>query len=218
MALIICPECGKEMSDLAESCLNCGYPISNYLDKQKKLDKLNQEYEEKIREIDSVTISNKPTILQSAGAISYILLLLLGCSVTAAIKFANSPTYYYLVDGKAYPVFNLCIAFSALSAILFIALVIATVLTRKRNIKKYIKNEEKKKQLRKELIIRQYEEYKNNLSKYGVWEETDEMNSKRIQSNILSAVITIKNCVQFFVVLTVIGLFAAFIMVIMMFM
>lgn len=218
MALIKCPECGKEMSDIAESCLNCGYPISNYFDKQKKLDKLNQEYEEKIREIDSVTISNKPTILQSAGAISYILLLLLGCSVTAAIKFANSPAYYYLKEGKAYPVSYFCIAFSALSAILFIALVIATVLTRKRNIKKYIKNEEKKKQLRKELIIRQYEEYKNNLSKYGVWEETDEMNSKRIQSNILNAVITIKNCVQFFVVLTVIGLFAAFIMVIMMFM
>ncbi len=27
MALIICPECGKEISDQAESCPNCGYPL-----------------------------------------------------------------------------------------------------------------------------------------------------------------------------------------------
>lgn len=29
MALIKCPECGKEISDKASSCPNCGYPISN---------------------------------------------------------------------------------------------------------------------------------------------------------------------------------------------
>lgn len=28
MSLMICPECGKEVSDRAESCPNCGYPIS----------------------------------------------------------------------------------------------------------------------------------------------------------------------------------------------
>ena len=31
MALIKCPECGKEISDKAESCPNCGYPIIKYL-------------------------------------------------------------------------------------------------------------------------------------------------------------------------------------------
>ena len=29
MALITCPECGKEISDMAEACINCGYPIGN---------------------------------------------------------------------------------------------------------------------------------------------------------------------------------------------
>jgi uncharacterized membrane protein YvbJ len=29
MALIKCPECGKEISDKALSCPQCGYPISN---------------------------------------------------------------------------------------------------------------------------------------------------------------------------------------------
>ncbi len=27
MALIICPECGKEISDSAEKCIHCGYPL-----------------------------------------------------------------------------------------------------------------------------------------------------------------------------------------------
>lgn len=31
MALIKCPECGKEISDKATNCPNCGYPISSEL-------------------------------------------------------------------------------------------------------------------------------------------------------------------------------------------
>lgn len=27
MALIKCPECGKEISDKAKTCINCGFPI-----------------------------------------------------------------------------------------------------------------------------------------------------------------------------------------------
>lgn len=29
MALIICPECGKEISDKSEICIHCGYPLKN---------------------------------------------------------------------------------------------------------------------------------------------------------------------------------------------
>lgn len=29
MALITCPECGKEVSSAAKTCPNCGFPISN---------------------------------------------------------------------------------------------------------------------------------------------------------------------------------------------
>lgn len=32
MALIICPECEREISDMAESCPGCGYPIQKYLE------------------------------------------------------------------------------------------------------------------------------------------------------------------------------------------
>ena len=29
MALIKCPECGKEISDKAKNCIHCGYPIQD---------------------------------------------------------------------------------------------------------------------------------------------------------------------------------------------
>ena len=31
MALIICPECRKEISDKSETCIHCGYPLINYM-------------------------------------------------------------------------------------------------------------------------------------------------------------------------------------------
>ena len=31
MALIECPECGKEISEKSKTCINCGYPISEYV-------------------------------------------------------------------------------------------------------------------------------------------------------------------------------------------
>ena len=35
MALIDCPECGKEVSDKARECLSCGHPISGACPKCK---------------------------------------------------------------------------------------------------------------------------------------------------------------------------------------
>lgn len=37
MSLINCPECGKEISDKATTCPNCGYPINNVTDNQEKI-------------------------------------------------------------------------------------------------------------------------------------------------------------------------------------
>lgn len=33
MSLIKCPECGKEISDKAEQCIHCGYPLKNNINK-----------------------------------------------------------------------------------------------------------------------------------------------------------------------------------------
>lgn len=41
MAMIQCPECGKDISDKAEKCPNCGYPLSSEI--KKKIPKMAQE-------------------------------------------------------------------------------------------------------------------------------------------------------------------------------
>ncbi len=38
MALITCPECGKEISDQAEACIHCGYPIKKQVSPQERPD------------------------------------------------------------------------------------------------------------------------------------------------------------------------------------
>ena len=45
MAMIKCPECGKEISDRAEVCPGCGYPVKDYLQETK--DKEQREIPEK---------------------------------------------------------------------------------------------------------------------------------------------------------------------------
>lgn len=37
MALIKCPECGKEISDAAVKCPNCGYPVKAEQKKKEKV-------------------------------------------------------------------------------------------------------------------------------------------------------------------------------------
>ncbi len=46
MSLIKCPECGREVSDKAESCIHCGYP----LDKIEENQEIEQEINRKIQE------------------------------------------------------------------------------------------------------------------------------------------------------------------------
>lgn len=36
MALVKCPECGKEVSNSAAVCPNCGYGIKKYYDEKKR--------------------------------------------------------------------------------------------------------------------------------------------------------------------------------------
>ena len=36
MALIVCPECEKQVSDQAEACPSCGYPIPKYIEEKKQ--------------------------------------------------------------------------------------------------------------------------------------------------------------------------------------
>ena len=43
MALIVCPECEKQVSDQAEACPSCGYPIPKYIEEKKQQAKVAAE-------------------------------------------------------------------------------------------------------------------------------------------------------------------------------
>ena len=55
MGLIKCPECGKEISDKADVCIGCGFPIKKHLEEQKK----KEEEEEKLEEMIANSITQK---------------------------------------------------------------------------------------------------------------------------------------------------------------
>ena len=80
MALVKCPECGKEnVSDTAESCPECGYAIKEHfariarkeqlieqenqfeLKRKQESDKLQAELNQKLSEIDNMDYPKKPT-------------------------------------------------------------------------------------------------------------------------------------------------------------
>lgn len=51
MGLIKCPDCGKEVSDKANVCINCGFPIEEYLKEQaEKRRKLAKQLEQKAKQ------------------------------------------------------------------------------------------------------------------------------------------------------------------------
>lgn len=50
MALINCPECGKEISDKSNVCIHCGYPISKYLEDKRRREEEIAENEKKLKQ------------------------------------------------------------------------------------------------------------------------------------------------------------------------
>lgn len=64
MALINCPECGKEVSNAAESCPHCGYPIKKYVEnmQNKRIEYETQqkkENEQKKSQIERPSVAKK---------------------------------------------------------------------------------------------------------------------------------------------------------------
>ena len=62
MSLIKCPECGKEISDRADACIHCGFPVAKYRE---------EEQETKLCDFcDSKNKSNETYCRQSGGSIT----------------------------------------------------------------------------------------------------------------------------------------------------
>jgi ribosomal protein L37E len=118
MALIKCPECGKGISDKAESCPNCGLPMTEGIRaealKQKEKDAeekaetegYNKSLEEKerrikvaeaIRKSEAENIKRKRLIV----AVGVILIVLFGFYANSNLLIGRNKTAYDLLEGGA---------------------------------------------------------------------------------------------------------------------
>jgi len=100
MAMIMCPECGKEISDKADVCPNCGFGVKHYLEnereKKRNKEKLKENYENELRQLETYFPRKKYfidvlfdkehngwlaiflTIVMGLGAIACLLIFILG--------------------------------------------------------------------------------------------------------------------------------------------
>jgi hypothetical protein len=64
MSLIKCPECGKEISDQADICINCGFNLS----KHQQIQAINEEFDRMLdEEIVRIQNTKPPTIPKNLG-------------------------------------------------------------------------------------------------------------------------------------------------------
>ena len=61
MAMIKCPECGKEISDTAKTCTHCGVKLRRKKNVLTKIKSLMRKYQKKIKKIGRILINLKIT-------------------------------------------------------------------------------------------------------------------------------------------------------------
>lgn len=80
MALMVCPECQKQVSDTVEVFPHCGYSIARHMKRcelenyiSSKIDELNQEMEQELKEIDNLSEPKSPSISSNLSLLSFLL-------------------------------------------------------------------------------------------------------------------------------------------------
>ena len=84
MALVICPECGNKISQYADICNQCGFPLQKYLDKNK------------------ITDLTKTLICPKCGGYDYICEFTEDNSIYIACKYCHTPYVQTELDAKAF--------------------------------------------------------------------------------------------------------------------
>ncbi len=120
MALIKCPECGREnVSDSAESCPNCGFGVKAYykeIEMQKELEKQRiereikekeeqkQQEEKEQAELDTIKMPSKPSIGQILliFGIIFVPFMLLGLLLPHALGFWFFLIFWFIVAFSTY--------------------------------------------------------------------------------------------------------------------
>lgn len=184
MALIKCPECGREnVSDTAEACPDCGYGIKLHFEniekeriaEQKKIEaeRLKKEKEQEIKErekqrIESIKPPEKPKI-SIAGLIVGILMLVFGISQINTDEYDRN---YSMNHGNGDPViYGWLFTIIAIAVLIFIIAVYFSNLSRynfaqddfESYKKQVIKEQDKRREIEKEEYQRRLVEYKNAI-------------------------------------------------------
>ena len=94
MALIKCPECGKEISDKAEICVNCGLKIAEI----ENLHEVSQKKEHEIlQEQNNKTKSIIGVIIAIIVIIFFLVLFFIFLINIAVIVKVNIPKHIYII-------------------------------------------------------------------------------------------------------------------------
>lgn len=103
MALIKCPECGKQISDRAASCPNCGCPIGN-VPTSIKVRALSDDRKVKrmVFKIGGRTVAEVP--IGSVATISIDRPTTIDVTIVLGIIGGGSPARIHAVPGKCYEI------------------------------------------------------------------------------------------------------------------
>lgn len=191
MALVKCPECGKEnVSDSAESCPNCGYGIKTFFEheqrkqtyqaqqalfeekKKQEAEKLRAELDSKLSEIANLPYPAKPgksfidyafnSKVNGSSGLLYATI----ASIILSFVFALIST----ACGSSFFSFVFIAAFVLLLVLWVPFLYIITksdYLSALERYEKCTKDWEGEKSSRRERLIAEYDEYARNMATYG---------------------------------------------------
>ena len=81
MALFICPECGNRVSSSADSCINCGYPVSDIIEENRKNEAI-----------------KRMAIIKKIVFIGVIIVLISIVTITIINYNKNKNLFYYSVE------------------------------------------------------------------------------------------------------------------------
>lgn len=100
MAMIKCPECEKDISNLAIYCPNCGFPVQQKIKEEqelieKKLEQIKKEEQEKIgRKREEELIQKRKEALKRIKPVHIIgIIIVIGLMVLIAIFINKSSAY-----------------------------------------------------------------------------------------------------------------------------
>lgn len=163
MAIIKCPECGKEISNTVSTCIHCGFQLAEHFSKLQAQDELQKELDEKLRSVENMVAPDKPNYFEGAGLCMFIMFLFMGGGMFICWLHID----LVLSDTSGMPGF-FAVGLLLITVALFL---IRRIINRcKRNIADYkqkIENWDEYKETEKERIISEYKVYSENINKYG---------------------------------------------------